>query len=60
MSKEKEPNKKQNIFKGIPQGGIEDPRFETPVMAINMTTDSVQEKYQQHLKDGGDRVKDRI
>ncbi|MFH1971564.1 MAG: hypothetical protein ABIJ05_04240 [Patescibacteria group bacterium] len=36
--------------------GIRDPRFETPVMAINLTADSIPEEYQEHLKNGGDKI----
>ena len=56
MLKENEPDKKQIIYKEIPKGGIDDPRFETPVMAINQTVDSVSEDYQEHLKNGGDKI----
>lgn len=35
--------------------GYKDPRFETPVMAINLTVESVPEDYKKHLKDGGDK-----
>jgi len=56
MAKEKEPGIKQEIYNGIPQGGIEDDRFEIPVMAINLTVDNVPKKYREHLKNGGDKI----
>ena len=36
--------------------GIKDPRFETPVMAIDLTPGSIPEEYQEHLKNGGDKI----
>ena len=56
MLKENEPDKKQIIYKEIPKGGIDDPRFETPVMAIDLTAGCVSKEYQEHLKNGGDKI----
>ena len=36
--------------------GIKDPRFETPVMAIDLTAGCVSKEYQEHLKNGGDKI----
>ena len=38
------------------KNGIKDPRFETPVMAIDLTPGSIPEEYQEHLKNGGDKI----
>ncbi|MFH1971243.1 MAG: hypothetical protein ABIJ05_02570 [Patescibacteria group bacterium] len=54
MTVESKRDKGQGQFSE--SNGIEDPRFETPVMAIDLTVDSIPEKYQEHLKNGGDKI----
>jgi len=35
--------------------GINDPRFETPVMTTSLNADTIPEGYQEYLQQGGDK-----
>ncbi|MBU0998561.1 hypothetical protein KJ570_03470 [Patescibacteria group bacterium] len=58
MPKETEKKGDQQLgCNQVPESkGYIDHRFQTPVMAINLTADSVPEDYKKHLNNGGDKI----